>query len=68
MAHAERYLAISMSSEKAAANGIEDHRKLMEATLNGSIEVATATLVEHYERTFQKIAAEMASDKQDGGV
>ncbi|KAA0969325.1 GntR family transcriptional regulator [Aureimonas fodinaquatilis] len=63
MAHAERYLAISASSEKPFANNIEDHRVLMDSALDGDIKTATTALVEHYERTFQKVAAEMDSEK-----
>ena len=54
MDHAERYRYISMSSYPRR-DAVEEHRLIMEATLDGNVELATKHLTDQYKLTLRHI-------------
>ena len=59
MDQAQRYIFVSDSYAYPRRNGIEEHRELMDVVLAGKIPQATTVLVEHYNRTLNKIEAQI---------
>ena len=53
MDHAERYRFVSMTTTYPRRNSVEEHRLIMEATLDGDIALATTRLVEQYQLTLR---------------
>ncbi len=55
MDHAERYRFASMSGSYPRRDSREEHRLIMEATLDGSVALAVERLTAHYRLTLQQL-------------
>ncbi|HEX2018201.1 MAG TPA: GntR family transcriptional regulator [Aurantimonas sp.] len=55
MDHAERYRFASMSGSYPRRDSREEHRLIMEATIDGDIATATGRLTAHYRLTLQRL-------------
>ena len=62
MDHAERYRYISMTSTYPRRDSNEEHRLIMEATIDGNVELAKERLIAQYLKTFRLLEEQIESE------
>ena len=62
MDHAERYRYISMTSTYPRRDSNEEHRLIMEATIDGNVELAKEHLIAQYLKTLRLLEEQIESE------